>query len=213
MTKRIAMLLADGFEHLEAAAFTDVFGWANIDGNEAIELVTLGLKKQLQTTFGYGAIVDKLVNEVDLNAFDALAIPGGMNRKVDFYEEALGDTFAEVIQHFDARQQPIASVCVASLSLGAAGILAGRKATIYHQSGGKRKDELEKYGAVFVDTPVVKDGNLTSSTGPGTAIEVAFQLLEDLTGADNAKHIRQLMRLPAKDLKWFKQPQMQPGQG
>lgn len=208
MTKRIAMLLADGFEHLEAAAFTDVFGWANIDGNEAIELVTLGLKRRLQSTFGYDAVVDKLVSEVDLNDFDALAIPGGMNRKVDYYAEALGDVFSSVINHFNAQQQPIASVCVASLSLGAAGVLKGRQATIYHQVGGKRKVQLEGYGAQFVDRPVVKDGNLISSTGPGTAIEVALQLLEDLTGAENAQHIRQLMRLPAREHGWSLRPQV-----
>lgn len=208
MTKKILLLLADGFEPLEAAGFTDVLGWANIDGTEPIELVSVGLRSPLKATFGFSVIPNKLLNEIDLNDFDALAIPGGFDG-AGFYKDALGEDFAKVIKHFEENAKTIASVCVASLALGAAGVIKGRKATVYHQIGGKRKEQLEESGAIFVDEAIVRDGNIITSTGPGTAIEVAFELLENLTSKENVAHIRKLMRMPIPDNSWRTTPQVE----
>lgn len=79
MTKKVLLLLADGFEALEAAGFTDVFSWAAIDGSVGIELVSAGLRTPLRTTFGFSVIPQKLVSELDLSEFDALAVPGGFD--------------------------------------------------------------------------------------------------------------------------------------
>lgn len=84
-----------------------------------------------------------------------------------------------------------------------------RRATTYHQVKGKRKAELEGYGALFVDHPMVIDDNLITSTGPGTAIEVAFALLARLTSPSVAMHIRTLMRIPPVDEAWFAVPQVE----
>jgi 4-methyl-5(b-hydroxyethyl)-thiazole monophosphate biosynthesis len=207
MAKKVLLLLADGFEPLEAAGFTDVLGWANIDGDEPIELVSAGLRPRLRATFGFSVIPDALVADLDLDSFDALAVPGGFDG-AGFYEDALSEPFLAVIRHFEARGQTVASVCVASLALGAAGILRGRRATTYHQVGGQRKAQLEGYGAQFVDEAIVIDGKLITSTGPGTAIEVAFALLRDLTSKAVADQIRALMRVPRPDATWQIAPQV-----
>lgn len=207
MTKTVLLLLADGFEPLEAAGFTDVFGWAAIDGNEPVALVSAGLRSPIKATFGFSVIPDRLVSEVDLDSFDALAIPGGFDG-AGFYDEALSEPFLDVIRRFEARSRPVASVCVASIALGAAGVIAGRRATTYHQVGGKRKAQLETHGAIFVDNAVVEDGGMITSTGPGTAIEVALKLLENLTSVANAEHIRALMRVPRPDPAWLVTPQV-----
>jgi protein deglycase len=207
MTKKILLLLADGFEPLEAAGFTDVFGWAAIDGKEPVELVSAGFKPVLRATFGFSVMPQAQISELDLNAFDALAIPGGF-AGAGFYDEALSEPFLDVIRSFAARDRDIASVCVASLALGAAGVLNGRRATTYHQTSGKRRDQLEQYGALFVDQAFVEDGRLISSTGPGTAIEVALRLLANLTSPQNAAHIRAKMRVPELDQEWLNRPQV-----
>lgn len=207
MTKRVFLLLADGFEPLEAAGFTDVFGWAAIDGSEPIELVSAGLRSPLRATFGFSVIPQAIVSELDFTTFDALAVPGGFEG-AGFYGDALSEPFLDVVRSFDRAGKPVASVCVASLSLGAAGIMRGRRATTYHQVGGKRKAQLESHGVRFVDRPVVEDDGLISSTGPGTAIEVALRLLANLTSEANAAHIRQLMRVPKPDPAWLMRPQV-----
>tara|TARA_R110002074_G_scaffold155105_1_gene310795 strand:- start:212 stop:844 length:633 start_codon:yes stop_codon:yes gene_type:complete len=207
MTKKVLLLLADGFEALEAAGFTDVFGWAAIDGSVGIELVSAGLRTPLRATFGFSVIPQKLVSELDLSEFDALAIPGGFDG-AGFYNDALSEPFLDVIRTFETRGKPVASVCVASISLGAAGVLHGRRATTYHQAGGIRKTQLESHGALFVDEAIVEDDGLISSTGPGTAIEVALRLLAKLTSDLNASHIRRLMRVPESNPAWLARPQV-----
>jgi 4-methyl-5(b-hydroxyethyl)-thiazole monophosphate biosynthesis len=201
------MLLAKGVEPLEMAAFTDVLGWATLIGNEEIELVDAGLHENITTTFGLQLKPNKQLSDLNLDDFDALALPGGFEPS-GFYEEALSEDFLQVIRHFSNKQQDLASVCVASLALGSAGVLKGRRATTYHQVGGKRKQQLEETGAVFVDTPLVIDDNIITSTGPGTAIEVAFELLRKLTDSDNALSVRQKMRIPQPSQQWYQSPQV-----
>lgn len=150
---------------------------------------------------------ERLLNEINVEDFDALVIPGGFG-DAGFYEEALSEPFLDVIRSFDRRQAPIAAVCVSALSLAAAGVLKRRRATVYHQVGGARKAELESYGAVFVDEPLVIDGHLMTSTGPGTGIELALKLLEVLTSPAFAQELRLRMRVPEPDAAWLRAAQV-----
>lgn len=207
MQKRVLILLSNGFEVMEAGCFTEVFGWASIYGDVKFDQLSVGLRSPVTTTFGFDVLPEKLLNDVNVDEFDALVIPGGF-ADAGFYEEALSEPFLDVIRNFDKRQAPIAAVCVGSLSLAAAGILNGRRATIYHQIGGKRKAELENYGAVFVDEPIVVDGNVMTSTGPGTGIELALKLLEVLTSSEFVQEIRSRMRIPIPNLAWYEKAQL-----
>jgi 4-methyl-5(b-hydroxyethyl)-thiazole monophosphate biosynthesis len=205
--KRILLLLANGVEPLEMASITDVLGWANLVGDEKLEVVDVGLRSRIATTFGLSLSPSQLLQDVDLDSFDALAIPGGFE-PAGFYEEALSEEFLAVIRHFAAANKVVASVCVSSICLGAAGVLKGKNATTYHQIGGKRKQQLVDTGAIFVDRPIVIDGNLITSTGPGTAIEVAFELLERVTSKANADTLRGVMRIPTPSVEWYNTPQV-----
>lgn len=205
--KRVLMLLANGVEPLEMAAFTDVLGWANLLGDQPVELINAGLRAQIVTTFGLSINPGHRLAELDLDSFDALALPGGFE-PAGFYEEALSEPFLATIRAFVQAGKPVASVCVSSVCLGAAGVLRGKNATTYHQEGGKRKSQLVETGARFVDRPVVVDGNIITSSGPGTATEVAFLLLQQLTGAENAAHIRKKMRFATPDRDWYETPQV-----
>ena len=207
MQKRVLILLSNGFEVMEAGCFTEVFGWASIYGDVKFDQLSVGLRSPVTTTFGFDVLPEKLLNDVNVDEFDALVLPGGF-ADAGFYEEALSKPFIDVIRNFDKRQAPIAAVCVSALSLAAAGILNGRRATIYHQIGGKRKAELENYGAVFVDKPMVVDGNVMTSTGPGTGIELALKLLEVLTNSEFAQEIRSRMRIPIPNLAWYEKAQL-----
>jgi 4-methyl-5(b-hydroxyethyl)-thiazole monophosphate biosynthesis len=205
--KRILMLLANGVEPLEMSAFTDVMGWATILGDEAIELTDVALHTEIKTTFGLTLKPSKLLQDINLADYDAIAIPGGFEPS-GFYEDALSEPFLNVIKYFNNVEKPIASVCVSSIALGHAGVLTNKRATTYHQLGGKRKQQLEQTGAKFIDRPVVKDQNIITSTGPGTALEVAFLLLEELTTAENVKALREKMRVPTPSKSWYETPQV-----
>lgn len=207
MQKRVMILLSNGFEVMEAGCFTEVFGWASIYGDIQFDQLSVGLRTPIKTTFGFDVLPEKLLPEINADDFDALVIPGGFG-DAGFYDEALSEPFLDVVRNFHERQAPIAAVCVGSLSLAAAGVLKGRKATVYHQAGGKRKAELESYGTIFVDQPLVKDGHLMTSTGPGTGIELALILLEMLSTPKFAQEIRERMRIPTPGSAWYQDAQV-----
>lgn len=206
--KRVLMILANGVEPLEVAAFTDILGWADLIGDEPVKLTHAGLRHGITTTFGLKVSIDTLLSELNLDEYDALALPGGFG-PAGFYDESLSEPYLRAIRHFDAAGKIIASVCVSSISLGMAGILVGRNATVYHKVGGMRKQQLTDTGANFVDKPVVIDGNIITSTGPGTAAEVAFWLLARLTSPENSLNIRQGMRFDLPGKAWLETPQVE----
>ncbi|MFJ9991845.1 DJ-1/PfpI family protein [Pseudomonas putida] len=205
--KRVLMLMANGIEPLEMAAFTDVLGWADLLGEEKIELVMAGLRPEITSTFGVVIRPNCLLDDLDLDSFDALALPGGFEPS-GFYDEALSEPFLAVIRRFVDADKVIASVCVSSLCLGRAGVLRDRQATVYHQVGGRRKQQLLETGARFIDRPLVRDGNFITSSGPGTATEVAFLLVAMLSSEANAANIRKIMRFPTPDQGWYDTPQV-----
>lgn len=190
--KKILLLLADGFEAVEASVFTDVLGWNKWEGDGSTEVVTVGLREKLTCTWNFTVIPEKTVNDIQLDEFDALAIPGGFE-EAGFYEDAFSTPFLDVIKHFYIHQKPIASICVASLSLGKSGILTDKKATTYNHLTSKRKEQLKNFGAVVQNDLIVQDGNIITSSNPGTAFEVAFLLLEKLTSKENTEHVKDLM--------------------
>lgn len=208
--KKVLILLANGVEPLELSAFTDVLGWASLVGCEPIEAYCVGLREEIETTFGLTLKLKLGLSDIQLSDFDALAIPGGFEPS-GFYEEALSDKFLDVIKYFSDCSRIIASVCVSSICLAQAGILIGKNATTYHQVGGARKAQLEAAGAVFIDKPLIQDGHIITSSGPGTALEVALGLLEKLTTSDNANRVREKMRIPKPSVAWYEKPQVDPG--
>lgn len=154
MTK-ILLLLANGFEAVEASVFTDVLGWNKWEGDGSTEVVTVGLHEQLQCTWNFTVTPEKLLHDINLEKFDALAIPGGFE-EAGFYEDACSDAFQHVIRHFDERKKPIATICVASLALGHSGILHNREATTYNHPTSKRLAQLQAYGAIIINKRIVQ---------------------------------------------------------
>ena len=98
--KKVLILLSNGFEVYEAGAFIDILGWATVFGSDPIEIVTAGVSERLHCTFGFDVIPDALISQLDLNSFDALAIPGGFE-SAGFYNDAYAPMFIEVIKQFE----------------------------------------------------------------------------------------------------------------
>jgi 4-methyl-5(b-hydroxyethyl)-thiazole monophosphate biosynthesis len=200
--KRVLLLLAEGVELLEAAAFTDVLGWANAFGQEPIELVCAAVRPRVRCTFGPDLVPQVLVAEAKLEEFDALAIPGGFE-SAGYYADAYADAFLDVIREFDSTSKPIAAVCVGALPLAKSGILKGRRATTYALLDGKRRRQLAELGSDVVDARIVRDGNVITSTGPSTATQVALLLVETLVGQQTAARVCSLTGFEP----WLPQPE------
>ena len=189
--KKVLLLLANGFE--AASVFADVIGWNKLEGDGTTELITVGIRENLKCTFNFTVIPEMHVSEVNIDEFDALAIPGGFE-EAGFYEDAYNKDFLNIIREFDKSGKTIASICVGALPIGKSGVLVDRNATTYNLGNGKRQNQLSKFGAnVLADTSIVIDKNIITSYNPSTAFHVAFKLLELLTSKENCVNVKRLM--------------------
>jgi 4-methyl-5(b-hydroxyethyl)-thiazole monophosphate biosynthesis len=190
MMKKVLLFLANGFEVLEASAFIDVTGWNLVIGDGSTELYSCGLHKEVKSSFDQRFIVDYLIDEIDANSFDALAIPGGFE-EYNYYQDAFDERFLDLIREFNRKDKIIASICVAALPVGKSGVLKNKEGTTYKSI--KRQEALKGFGVNVIDKPIVITDNIITSCGPSTAIDVGLLLLELLTTKTNSSKIRQLM--------------------
>ena len=188
--KKILLLLSNGFEILEASTFIDVMGWNLEEGDNSTKLYSCGLRKEINSSFVQKFTVDCLVNQVDVDSFDALVVPGGF-KNYGYYEDAYNIEFLKLIREFRFKNKIITSVCVGALPLAKSGVLKNKNATTYNQAEYRQK--LKNNGVIVLNEELVMDDNLITSNGPSTAIEVAFILLERLTSIENTLQVRKLM--------------------
>jgi len=190
--KKVLLLLSNGFEAYEASVFTDVLGWNKLEGDGSTIVVTSGMRQKLKCTWNFTVIPEIQISEVNVNDYDALAIPGGFE-EAGFYEDAFSEEFLNIIRQFNSAGKIIASICVGALPVGRSGVLKGRNGTTYNLNGGKRQKQLAEFGVDIVSDPIVLDDNIITSYNPSTAVNVAFKLLEMLTSAENCSKVKELM--------------------
>ena len=193
--KKVLLLLADGFETYEASVFIDVIGWNQVDGDQSTRLYSCGLRNVVNSSFNQKFVVDFLIDDINSEDYDALAIPGGFE-EYDFYKDAYDERFLALIRSFKKRGKIIASVCVAALALGKSGILNGKKGTTYNKKPA-RQETLRSYGVEVINRPIVIDDNIITCWNPSASIGVAFMLLELLTSKQNTDHIKNIMGFDA----------------
>jgi 4-methyl-5(b-hydroxyethyl)-thiazole monophosphate biosynthesis len=186
------LFVLKGFETMEFSVFVDVMGWARNDYGYDVPVVTCGFQKKVTSTFNIPILVDKTIDEINVDDYDALAIPGGFG-EFGFYEEAYDERFLNLIREFDRQDKIIATICVAALPVGKSGVLMGRKATTYHLQDAYRQKQLKEFDVDVVNEPIVVDRNIITSYCPETASGVAFKLLEKMTSIEKMEIVKHAM--------------------
>lgn len=171
---RVLVPLAQGCEELEAVTIIDLLRRARI------EVVTAGLDAGL-VRCSRGVVIqpDAVLDQVLGQEFDMIALPGGGPGADNLDADA---RVRELLQEMAAKGKYTAAICAAPKVLAHAGLLAGRDATAFP---GVLEKVLEKLGASDIrlsEAPVVKDGRVITSRGPGTAMDFALELIETLAG-------------------------------
>ncbi len=190
--KTVLLLLANGFEMFEASVFTDIIGWNQVDGDGSTRLVVAGTTPEIRSTFGVRLIPEILVKDIDVAAYEALAIPGGF-AEFGFYEDVYREEFLQVIRNFHAAGKPIAAICTGGLPVAKSGVLNGRKGTTYSKNNSIRIQTMKSFGVDTQAQPIVEDANVITSWDPSTATDVAFRLLEKLTSKEQTRYVRSIM--------------------
>ena len=167
---RVLVPLAPGFEDLEATTIVDLLRRAGF------EVVTAGLAPGLvQGARGMRVQPDASLDEVREQAFDLIALPGGMPGAEHLKNDA---RILALLKKMAAAGKYTAAICAAPIALAAAGLLDGKKATSYPGF----IDKLELPHTVCVSDAVVVDGRVVTSRGPGTAMDFALVLIALLAG-------------------------------
>ena len=175
--KKIGIFMADGCEEIEGLTVVDVVRRAGI----TIDMISITGKKEVAGAHGITFAADVLAEEADFDSYDGIVLPGGMPGTLNLGKHEI---VKKVITSYAAGGKLTAAICAAPGVFGANGILKGRKATCYPGCEEKLK------GAVLSEEAVVRDRNVTTSRGVGTAIAFALELISQLEGEVKAHQIK-----------------------
>ena len=171
----IIVLLADGFEEIEALTPVDMLRRAGL------EVVTVGVGGlRAVGSHGIEVVCDALPEDIDLSRVDMAIFPGGMPGSLNLDASPYTD---EVIRAVSARGGRLAAICAAPLVLGRRGLLAGKEAICYPGFEGELK------GARISEKSVVTDGNITTAKGMGVALEFSKELISLTVGKDKSAEL------------------------
>lgn len=161
----VYILLADGFEEIEALAPVDILR------RGGVEVKTVGITgKTVCGSHGIKVEADILPDEVGTD-IELLVFPGGLPGADNLHASPYTNKFIETAQKNNAR---IAAICAAPYILGVRGLLRGKHATCYPSE--KFVSQLE--GALYEgNMKVVTDGNITTGAGMGAAFDFGLELL------------------------------------
>ncbi|MEM2749269.1 MAG: type 1 glutamine amidotransferase domain-containing protein [Candidatus Bathyarchaeia archaeon] len=115
----------------------------------------------------------KRLNEINIEDFDALIFPGG------FSPDALRimPGVIELVKNAHEKGKIIAAICHGPQVLISAGLVRGKKVTSYIAV----RDDLVNAGALFIDEPAVRDGNIITGRVPDDLPEFCQMIIEALS--------------------------------
>lgn len=170
--KKVAILVANGFKESEftqpLAALQDAGAQA-----EVISLQPGKVKAWAEKNWGKAYDVDKTVDTVNAQDYDALVLPGGVINP-DLLR--VNQDAVNFVSGFFDDSKPIAAICHGPWTLIETGELKGRKVTSYKSL----KTDLINAGANWVDEEVVVDNGLVTSRNPGDLPAFCKKMLEEI---------------------------------
>lgn len=175
------LLLADGFEEIEALSFVDILRRAQID----VKTVSVTDEKTVYGSHKIGICADLTHSEVDFARVDGAALPGGLPGT---YNLANSDFAKKLFAELNDKNKLIGAICAAPYALAEFGVLNGKTATA-------NPAFWDKLGDTTVDKNlrVCVCGNVITSQGPGTAHEFALKFVEIIKGEKTAAELKNEM--------------------
>ena len=165
---KVAIVLANGFEEIEAVSLIDILRRAEIDA------VSVGLdKKCVCGAHGIEMIADEILDDIKVSEFDMIVLPGGLPGAENL---AKSEKLGKILRDFDANNAKIGAICAAPWALATAGVL---KSSYTCYPGFESQIAHPGYTN---SANVVKDQNIMTSRGPATAMEFALQIVRELKG-------------------------------
>ncbi len=183
MSKKTMILLANGYEEVEALAVVDVLRRANL----AIDMVSITGK--LETVGDHNIVIkaDKLFEDIDEAEYTMVVLPGGLPGSQALTKH---EGVQALLKRFASEHKYIAAICAAPLALHEAGIMQNRKGTGYPACC------APAYGDSFQENMVYQDDNIITGQGPAVSLYFAFKLAEVLSDEATVQAVKEGMLVP-----------------
>ncbi|UGQ17403.1 DJ-1 family glyoxalase III [Borrelia sp. RT1S] len=176
---RVAVVLADGFEEIEAIVPVDILRRGDVN----VKLISLNDDRVVTGSRGVVFCADEKVSDCSADDFDLIVLPGGMPGASNLFESRDLD---KILRDMKLGGRFIAAICASpAVVLSAKGLLGTSKFTCYPGFENGITD------GEFVDENVVLSNNFITSKGVGTAFQFAFALLELVKGVRVVEDVRQ----------------------
>lgn len=178
---RICVPLADGFEEIEAITIIDVLRRADI------ETISVYLNKNpVKGAHNIFVSADNNIENMETETLSGIILPGGMPGSENLKKSG---HVMNMLKEINKKQGLIGAICAAPMVLGHAGLLKNKKAVCF--------PGYEKFleGAVYMDEPLVKDGNIITAKGPGCAIDFALEIVSELKSEELKDSLRKSMQV------------------
>jgi len=168
----IYVLLADGFEEIEAIAPIDVMRRGGLN------VATAGVgKKEVTGSHSITITADTLVDEINMEDVEGIILPGGMPGTLNLQKN---EKVIELVRYCFENEILLAAICAAPMILGELGILDGKEAVCFPGF------EEHLKGAEYCDCSVVVFDNVITAKGAGAALELGSAIVDYFSG-DNGK--------------------------
>lgn len=181
-TRGVLVLLAEGFEEIEAVTVVDVLRRAQLEVTVASLAPRAGV---VMGAHGIAVAADAALDDLDTDRFGALVLPGGMPGTKHLADDA---RVIALVQRFAAAGRPLAAICAAPMVLARAGVLEGRQATSHPSVRTKLAG-----ASVLGEPAVVTSDTIVTSQGAGTAMAFALELVRQWKGRDVAERLAEAM--------------------
>lgn len=179
MQKRVAVLLAEGFEEIEAVVPIDVLRRLDVD------VVTIAVDGNPVGAHDLDIKADCSMDDLVREELDAVILPGGLPGATNLMAS---NEVISLVQEMNSAGKIVAAICAAPIVLAQAGIMDGKTCTGYPMA--MVKDALAD--ANYTARKAERDGNIVTGKGPGAAFDFALEVAIAL-GLEPAA--RQLMKV------------------
>jgi len=176
------LVVFDGVKLLDVAGPAEVFAEANRFGADYRLTVASVGGRAVQTSVGIPFAVTERISSVE--SADTLMVAGGdalIGRPID-------PALVEALKVVATRTRRLASVCTGSFILAQAGLLSGRRATTHWRHAGRLARAFPDID-VEPDAIFVRDGDVFTSAGVSSGIDLALALVEQDHGTEMAREV------------------------
>ena len=172
----IAILLANGFEEIEALTPLDILRRANLD----VKTVSITDEKCVKGAHGIEVLADITKNELDLSSLEYVIFPGGLPGAENLDKSEFTDRAIDAVKK---NSGGFAAICAAPMVLGHRGLLEGKRACCYPGF------EKELSGAKISGENVVTDGNVITAVSMGASYDFALAIVKALKNKEESESL------------------------